>query len=46
MHRDVADRLLPAAAAALWEGGVTLHVDAAAEAVLRTPAAVDRKSVV
>ena len=39
VHRDVADRLLPAAAAALWEGGVTLHVDAAAEAVLRAPAA-------
>ena len=30
VHRDVADRLLPDAAAALWEGGVTLHAPAAA----------------
>ena len=38
VHRDIAERLLPAVAAALWEEGVVLHVDAAAETVLRDSA--------
>ena len=38
VHRDIAERLLPAVAAALWDEGVVLHVDAAAETVLRDSA--------
>ena len=39
VHHDVADRLLPTVAAALWDEGVTLHADEAAETALRGPAA-------
>ena len=39
VHRDIADRLLPAVAAALWDRDVVLHADEAAEAALREPAA-------
>jgi gamma-glutamyl phosphate reductase len=39
VHHDVADRLLPTVAAALWDEGVTLHADEAAEPALRGPAA-------
>ena len=38
VHHDVADRLLPTVAAALWDEGVTLHADEAAETALRGPA--------
>ena len=40
VHRDAAGALLPDAAAALWAGGVTLHADDAARALL-APAAAD-----
>lgn len=39
VHRDVAGEYLPAAAAALWEKGTTLHADDAALAVLADSAA-------
>ena len=39
VHHDVAVRLLPTVAAALWDEGVTLHADEAAETALRGPAA-------
>ena len=39
VHRDVAGALLPDAAAALWAGGVTLHADDAARALLAPAAA-------
>ena len=39
VHRDIADRLLPAVAAALWDRDVVLHADEVAEAALREPAA-------
>ena len=39
VHRDAAGALLPDAAAALWAGGVTLHADDAARALLAPAAA-------
>lgn len=39
VHRDAAGALLPDAAAALWDRGVTLHADAAARALLAPAAA-------
>ena len=39
VHRDAAEALLPDAAAALWAGGVTLHADDAARALLAPAAA-------
>ena len=39
VHRDAAGTLLPDAAAALWAGGVTLHADDAARALLAPAAA-------
>lgn len=39
VHRDAASALLPDAAAALWDRGVTLHADAAARALLAPAAA-------
>ncbi|MDU0347798.1 glutamate-5-semialdehyde dehydrogenase [Actinomyces sp. MRS3W] len=41
VHRAAAAAYLPAAAAALWERGVTLHADAAARACLEEQAAAE-----